>query len=212
MGENQQRRRARRQQRGMLRTEEILAAAGALFTEVGYDRVTTNMIAARAGVSPGSLYQFFPNKEAIAHAYAAAATARLHQVYDTVLAPEVIALPLKDFLDTFIEGLMSFNRQYPGYLALSVAATISPPLALALADLQQGIFARLDAMIAALWPDGTPEQRRLHGLISYRLFLALLPLALGDPEDDQQAIVREMKAVLYRYWAPMIGPPGEGDA
>ena len=212
MGENQQRRRARRQQRGLLRTEEILAAAGALFAEVGYDRATTNMIAARAGVSPGSLYQFFPNKEAIAHAYAAAATARLHQVYDTVLAPDVIALPLKDFLDTFIEGLMSFNRQYPGYLALSVAATISPPLALALADLQQGIFARLDAMIAALWPDGTPEQRRLHGLISYRLFLALLPLALGDPEDDQQAIVREMKAVLYRYWAPIIGPSGEGDA
>jgi AcrR family transcriptional regulator len=212
VGENQQRRRARRQQRGLLRTEEILAAAGALFAEVGYDRATTNMIAARAGVSPGSLYQFFPNKEAIAHAYAAAATARLHQVYDTVLAPEVIALPLKDFLDTFIEGLMSFNRQYPGYLALSVAATISPPLALALADLQQGSFARLDAMIAALWPDGTPEQRRLHGLISYRLFLALLPLALGDPEDDQQAIVREMKAVLYRYWAPITGPSGEGDA
>ena len=212
MGENQARRRARRQQRGLLRTEEILAAAGALFAEVGYDRVTTNLIAARAGVSPGSLYQFFPNKEAIAHAYAAAATARLHQVYDTVLAPEVIALPLTEFLDTFIDGLMTFNRHYPGYLALSVAATISPPLALVLADLQQGVLARLDAMIVALLPRSTPEQRGLHGVVSYRLFLALLPLALGGGEDDQQAMVREMKTVLYRYWAPMVDSLGEGDA
>ncbi|WP_207943797.1 helix-turn-helix domain-containing protein, partial [Actinomadura sp. KC345] len=31
---------------------------------------TTNRIAAAAGISPGSLYQFFPNKEAIAEALA----------------------------------------------------------------------------------------------------------------------------------------------
>jgi AcrR family transcriptional regulator len=204
VAENQQRRRARRQQRGLLRAEEILETAGALFAEIGYDKTTTNMIAARAGVSPGSLYQFFPNKEAIAHAYAAAATTRLRQVYDTVLAPDVVALPLADFLDVFIDALMAVNRAYPGYLALSIASTISPPLALALADLQQGIFARLDALLAAIWPASTPEQRYLHGLISYRLFLALLPLALGEHGEDQGAIVRELKAVLYRYWEPII--------
>jgi AcrR family transcriptional regulator len=205
MGENQERRRARRQPRGVLRAEAILEAAGALFAEVGYDKATTNMIAARAGVSPGSLYQFFPNKEAIAYAYADAATARLHQVYDIILAPEVIALPLPAFVDTLIDALIDFNRKHPGYLALSIASTISAPLALALADLQQGISGRLEAMIAALWPRGTPEERRLHGLISYRLFLALLPLAIAGEDDDQQAVVREMKAVLCRYWEPVIG-------
>src|SRR5258707_5795593 len=69
MGENQERRQARRQKRGVLRVEEILHAAGALFAEVGYDKVTTNLIAARAGISRGSLYQFFPDKEAIAQAF-----------------------------------------------------------------------------------------------------------------------------------------------
>ncbi len=216
MAENQQRRRARRQQRGLLRSDEILEVAGALFAEVGYDKATTNMIAARAGVSPGSLYQFFPNKEAIAHAYAAAATARLHQLYDAVLAPDVIALPLADFLDAFIDALIAFNRNHPGYLALAIASTISPPLALALADLQRGIFGRLEAVIAALWPAGTPEQRRLRMVVSHRLFVALLPLALGGVGEDQQAIVRELKAVLYRYWEPSIGarrapdPPATG--
>ncbi len=213
MGENQQRRRARRQQRGLLRTEEILATAGALFADVGYDRATTNMIAAHAGVSPGSLYQFFPNKEAIAHAYAAAATTQLHQVYDAVLAPEVTALPLQDFLDTFVDALITFNRAFPGYLALSVASTISAPLALALADLRHAISGRIDELLAALWPQSTPEERRIRGLVSYRIFIALLPLALEGDGVDQQTIVQEMKAVLYRYWEPIIGrqdmPPPE---
>lgn len=206
MAENQERRRARRQPRGLLREEEILAAAGALFAEVGYDKVTTNLIATRAGVSPGSLYQFFSNKEAIAQAYAAAATSRLHGVYDTALSPGVIGLPLQGFLDVFIDALIAFNREYPGYLALSIASTISAPLALALADLRHGIQGRLDAMFGVRWPTIAPEQRRIRGLVSYRIFLALFPLTLDGPEEDRQAITRELKVILYRYWEGVADP------
>jgi AcrR family transcriptional regulator len=211
MSENQDRRRARRQRRGLLRAEAILHAAGALFAEVGYDKTTTNMIAARAGVSPGSLYQFFPNKEAIARAYAADAVAHLHRVYDALLAPPVITLPFPAFHETFIDALVDFNRQHPGYLALSIASTISPPLALALAELQHGVMSRLEAVVAALLPHRTPEQRRLPGLVSYRIFLALLPLVLQGHGEQQQAIVRELKVVLYRYWSPMVGAGDETD-
>src|SRR4051812_43963566 len=58
----------RRQPRGERRIDQILLAAGVVFARVGYERATTNAIAAEAGISPGSLYQFFPNKEAIAGA------------------------------------------------------------------------------------------------------------------------------------------------
>lgn len=206
MGANQERRRARRQRRGLLREEEILQAAGALFADIGYDKATTNLIAARAGVSPGSLYQFFSNKEAIALAYAGAAAAELQQVYDTVLRPEVIGLPLQDFLDVYIDALIAFNRTYPGYLALSIASTISAPLALALADLRHGIAGRMDALFTTLSPASTPEERWIRGLISYRLFIAILPLVLGADGDDQEAIVRELKIILFRYWERTTDP------
>jgi len=204
MGENQERRQARRQKRGVLRVEEILQAAGALFAELGYDKVTTNMIAARAGVSPGSLYQFFSNKEAIAQAFAADATEQLHRVYESMLSSEAMTLPLQTFLDTFIDRIVAFNRSCPGYLALELGSTISSSLALALADFQQGLLARQDAILAAYWPQSTGEQRRLPLLVSYRLFLALLPLALQGDEERQKAIVHEMKVVLYRYLEPIV--------
>lgn len=199
MGENRVRRQARRQKRGVLRAEEILQAAGALFVERGYDAVTIHMIATRAGVSPGSLYQFFPNREAITRAFAANAAERLHRVYDAMLSSEAIALPLHEFLDAFIDRLMVFNRDNPGYLALQLGSTISPSLRLVLADLHRGLLARQDSILASYWPQSTPEQRQIPLLVSYRIFLALLPLALRGEEEHRGAIVREMKVALYRY-------------
>ncbi|OWY61551.1 hypothetical protein B7486_63205, partial [cyanobacterium TDX16] len=61
----------KRQERGLKRIALILDTAERVFTEVGYDAATTNLIASEAGISPGSLYQFFANKEAIAEALAA---------------------------------------------------------------------------------------------------------------------------------------------
>jgi AcrR family transcriptional regulator len=43
----------------------VLEAAAQVITEQGYAAMTTNAVARRAGVSIGSLYQYFPNKAAI---------------------------------------------------------------------------------------------------------------------------------------------------
>lgn len=54
-----------RQQRSRETVEWILEAAAQLFVRDGYLGTTTNRIAERAGVSIGSLYQYFPNKDAL---------------------------------------------------------------------------------------------------------------------------------------------------
>ncbi|HSB53997.1 MAG TPA: helix-turn-helix domain-containing protein, partial [Gemmatimonadales bacterium] len=59
-----------RQERGERRVEEILDAAAAVIAEGGVEAATTNAIAERAGSSVGSLYHFFPHKDAIVLALA----------------------------------------------------------------------------------------------------------------------------------------------
>ncbi len=54
-----------RQVRAELTRQRILTAAAHVFGEHGYAAGTTNRIAERAGISIGSLYQYFPNKDAI---------------------------------------------------------------------------------------------------------------------------------------------------
>lgn len=46
--------------------EALIEAAARVFVKEGYAKATTNRIAAAAGVSVGSLYQYFPSKDAIA--------------------------------------------------------------------------------------------------------------------------------------------------
>lgn len=54
-----------RQQRAAETRQRILDAAARVFAEYGYAAGTTNRIAAAADLSIGSLYQYFPNKDAI---------------------------------------------------------------------------------------------------------------------------------------------------
>jgi AcrR family transcriptional regulator len=55
-----------RQERSEATVDAILEAAARVFATEGYDAATTNRIAEAAGISVGSLYQYFPSKDAIA--------------------------------------------------------------------------------------------------------------------------------------------------
>lgn len=57
-----------RQARAKATVDAIVEATTQLLVAYGYDRVTTSRVAERAGVSIGSLYQYFPNKAALASA------------------------------------------------------------------------------------------------------------------------------------------------
>src|SRR5690348_3748596 len=117
MTDNERRRQARRQPRGRQRAEALLAAAEQVFLEVGYDAATTTAIAARAGVSPGSLYQFFPHKEAIARALAARYVVGLRALHEHALGPEATTRPLPALLDGFIDPIVAYNRAHPALMA-----------------------------------------------------------------------------------------------
>src|SRR5215813_10824980 len=68
------------QERSRLTVDAILEATTRVLIKEGYDRASTNKIAAVAGVSIGSLYQYFPSKEALVAAVIDRHTHELTQV------------------------------------------------------------------------------------------------------------------------------------
>jgi len=66
--------------------ERIIKAAARVLSERGYDGASTNRIAAEAGISSGSLYQYFPNKDAIVAAVVERFVERLTARIDAQLA------------------------------------------------------------------------------------------------------------------------------
>jgi AcrR family transcriptional regulator len=69
------------QERSRLTVDTLLEAAARVLMKEGYDRASTNKIAALAGVSIGSLYQYFPSKEALV---AAVIDRHMHEMFEVV--------------------------------------------------------------------------------------------------------------------------------
>ncbi|AWV02106.1 TetR/AcrR family transcriptional regulator [Burkholderia sp. JP2-270] len=70
-------RKAPRQRRSVATVDAIVEAAARILERDGFDGYTTNAVAALAGVSIGSLYQYFPNRDALTAALAERESAHL---------------------------------------------------------------------------------------------------------------------------------------
>lgn len=196
----------RRQARGARRIALLLDTAAQVFAEVGYAAATTNAIAARAGMSPGSLYQFFPHKEAIAAALAARYVEQLGAVHAAALAPGVARLPLDALLDRVVDPLVAFDAAHPGFQALFVGAEVSPQLAVATRALHAGVVGRVEAILAARAPALPPVRRALCARICVQIVKAVLPLAVAAGAAEREAVVGELKAALRGYLGPIVSP------
>jgi AcrR family transcriptional regulator len=99
------------QKRSREMVERILAAGRTVVLRDGYDAASTNRIAAEAGVSPGSLYQYFPNKDAVLSAIVGRysddvserITAALADRFDET-GPEMVRATLEALLDALGEN------------------------------------------------------------------------------------------------------------
>jgi AcrR family transcriptional regulator len=193
-----------RRARGLQRMDAILDAAEIIFARMGYDEATTNHIAAQAGISPGSLYQFFANKEAIAQALAARYNEELQQVYATAFASENVALPMARWLDQVIDTLLAFHDDHPAFHIL-----LNAPPSLEVAKLTQALPQELQRQFELGFQRRTPmlapAQLSLSATMSTQLFKATLPLILTSPEDQRALYVAELKTALQRYLEPILG-------
>lgn len=205
----------RRQARGERRIVLLLDTAARVFAEVGYEAATTNAIAARAGMSPGSLYQFFPHKEAIAAALAARYVEQLRAVHAVALTPGVARLPLDALLDRVVDPLVAFDAAHPGFQALFVGVEISPQLAAATLELHAGVVGQVEAILAARAPALPPARRALCARVCVQIVKAVLPLTTAVGAAERGAVVGELKAALRGYLGPIVGvaaPPSPSAA
>jgi len=100
------------QERSKQTVGAILAAAAHVFAERGYANTTTNHIAEQAGVSIGSLYQYFPSKDAI---LVALAEQHVENAFAAVLEEvrEKRDRPARELLHALVDALLRAHQKDP---------------------------------------------------------------------------------------------------
>jgi AcrR family transcriptional regulator len=113
------------QERSRLTVDALLEATARVLMKEGYDRASTNKIAAVAGVSIGSLYQYFPSKEALV---AAVIDRHMHEMFQVVrdalvkVATRPIEVAARELVSVMIDA-HRVNPKLHGVLAEQVPRT-----------------------------------------------------------------------------------------
>lgn len=168
--ENAAEARAPQRARGKARVAALLSAASDVFAEKGVEAATMTEVAARAGASIGSLYQFFPTKELLAEAlhldildHFFALLAGLGNTADGQDAGSL--------MDRLFADLATFLKTHPAFVALADRRNIDK-------ERKRQTRARLRAELAALLSKATP------------------PLPAGKPEVLAVVILHQIRVVM----------------
>lgn len=201
-----------RQERSRATVEVILEAAAHVLVSSGYEAATTKQIAQRAGVSIGSLYQYFPSKEALV----ATLVERLHQRVLQVLSDKLVPHPIVD-LEREVRELVG---------ALVAAYAVNPSLQKVLLEqsprigplqVLRDIETRVELMVQGTLSrtPGFEHSRGNLALIVFVIVRALRgafwaavierPELIGTPE-----LVEELSLLVLGYLQPRMSPPATG--
>jgi len=100
------------QERSRATVDALLEATTRILIKEGYDRASTNRIAEVAGVSIGSLYQYFPSKEALVAAVIDRHTQEIAEVTRNALV-KAAARPIEDAAREFVSAAIDGHRVNP---------------------------------------------------------------------------------------------------
>lgn len=127
----------------------IVEAAARILAEQGWTGFNTNAVAARAGVSIGSLYEYFPDKQALLEEIASDHLARGEALLASAAAGITGADDPAALVDALVRGLVDLHRDDPRlHRVLSSEVPLSPAIRRRIETLRQGAIAFVGQALA----------------------------------------------------------------
>lgn len=201
-------RRTPNQERARASVDAVIEAAAQILVEEGYDRLSTNHVARRAGVSVGTLYQYFSGKEAIVEAIVARiAEERMGMFHRALQDVATQQPPLDEAIRTLFAATLAAMRVRP---ALSRRLILEAPRGGRL-DLERAWLQRGTELVTAVLYQRRDRVRggdvalMAHVLVT-GVFAVLQHAVAHRPELlEGEALADELATLATRYLSPDAG-------
>jgi AcrR family transcriptional regulator len=169
--------------------EALLRATAHILEKEGYDRLTTNRVAEKAGVSIGSLYQYFPNKDALVLAVGERHFDEMRALLHERLARKVAPAGLAETVGDVVAVLVATHTKNPRlHAALTERVLRVGLLQRRAAHLAEDIYRPLLAYVAA-----HPEE-----------------ISVEDPEMAVFVLTHAVEATIHAFvLGDAVSPSGE---
>jgi AcrR family transcriptional regulator len=181
-----------RQDRAQQTYERLLDVTGILLAEVGVETISTNMICARAGMTPPALYRYFKDKYALIEALAERLMARQAVVVEqwlTTHAPNGVGA-LAANVEPLLRALAQVTAEQPGALWVFRAMRAVPRLTEVRLASHRRVTDQLSSVYAPLMP-GAPA-----GMIWTRVRLSV-EFSYATDEMIAESRGEDLDALFY---------------
>ena len=183
-----------KQDRSRTTVEALIEATARIVAKEGRGRLSTNRIAEVAGVSVGSLYQYFPNKESLLE--------EVRRRYDREFMDRMVSelsrfggLPLREAVPRFVQFMIAIHAENPG-LHNEIAAQVPDPE-------RQYLHEFVLAYLETHRDEVRPKDLELAAYVTLEAGEALIHgTALRMPERlEDERFAEEISDLLLRYLA-----------
>jgi AcrR family transcriptional regulator len=187
------------QARSRARVEAILKAAGALLGEAGYDAVTTNMIAERAGVPVGSIYQFFETKDDIVAALVERFQQRIHKLAAEGLDAAGAVRDRHAFVARLVEGIAAIQAEHSAFVCVFSGSQSHARFDGLARELRATLVGHLDRVFAEAFPRlGKAERARM--LAAWSDITGAMIASLDRSKAGERGkMLEELRTILSAY-------------
>jgi len=185
------------QGRSVARVQRMLDACAELVDEVGYEGLTTTLLAERAEVAIGSVYQFFPDKRAIVQALAMRNMDGYLQGLSARFGSETFA-HWWDGVDAAIDVYIQMHRSVAGFRTLHFGDVVDVHLLDDERDNNAVIAARIAALLHERY-ELTGERIEFALGIAVEAADALIKMAFRRAPNGDLAVLDEARSLIKEY-------------
>lgn len=197
-----------RQARARETIDAILSATGELLEEVGFERLSTNMVCKRAGLTPPALYRYFPNKYALLKELAD----RLVSAQDEATLAWIEEGGVEgDTLEDVIERNLNIQRkisvivrEFPGGLWIMRALRSVPILMDIRLKSRNRVAERVFARLLEKYPFADEDKLKIATLMSTELMNSAIGMAIEEDDKDEDVVQREVCTMIALYYDYLI--------
>lgn len=190
------------QTRSQRTVEAVLEAAAQVFASRGYAGATTNHIAERAGVSIGSLYEYFPNKDALLVALLEGHLAEGEEVIERAAAEVAArALPIREAIRVFIGAMVDLHERDRGlHRVLFEESPLPRRIRNKIADMEERVTERVERLLRADPSVRVPDPALAAAMVVHTIeALTHKPVIHGGWAADRSAYVEEVARLVESY-------------
>lgn len=187
--------------------ETILTTTGDLLRDVGFERLSTNMICDRAGITPPALYRYFPNKYAIMKELGQ----RLMAVQDRVVFDWIAdggmegGVPEREEKSfQLYRRVTEVTREYPGGMYITRVMRAIPILRDVRVDSSELVSQHVVDALHGRYPGLPLAKLHLVARLTTETGYAAIEVALEEPELEEE-MLRETARMIVNYYETLLG-------